>query len=237
MGSLLGFPDHNEIEEKKFPSATPAICAIQQEYMLKFGFLALLLSALPLNAQMTTEQKISDFTAIGQFYARHYTPANWKLVQFGFDLNNLRPWLDRARTTRDDLEYYDLVIEYLASLKDGHVRYSMASNFTAYLQFDVDLYDGMATIDFISQQFPRRDFAIAIGDELLSLDGQTPEQWILRLSKYGEGANRRATRRRAADFITFRPQASIPWAHQIGETARVVLRKQVALACAKGCRK
>jgi len=196
------------------------------ESMNNLRFLSIFLAALVVSGQMTTDQKIADLNAIGQFYTRHYTPAKWKLFQFGFDLNNLRPWLDRARATRNDLEYFDLVIDYLASLKDGHVRYSIPSNFSAYLQFDVDLYDGKATIDFISQQFPRRDFAIAIGDELVSLDGLTPEQWIPRLTKYGEGANSKATRRRAADFITFRPQASIPWAHEIGETARVVLRKQ-----------
>ncbi len=184
-----------------------------------------MLAAMVASAQLTADQKAADLTAISQFYARHYTPANWKIVQFGFDLTNLRPWLGRARATRNDLEYYDVVIEYLAALKDGHVRYTINSNFSAYLLFDVDLYDGKATIDFISTQFPRTQFPIAIGDELVSLDGLTPEQWIPRLAKYGESANEKATRRRATDFITFRPQAAIPTAHEIGETARVVLRK------------
>ncbi|HBY64552.1 MAG TPA: hypothetical protein DEH78_32430 [Solibacterales bacterium] len=176
-------------------------------------------------AQMTADQKAADFTSLSQFYVRHYTPANWKIEQFGFDLANIGPWLTRVRATRNDLEYYDLVIEYLASLKDGHIRYTLPSNFQAYLRFDLDIYDGKTLIEFISPAFARNRFPIEIGDEVVSVDGVTSEEWIRRLSKYGEGANDSATRRRAADFITFRPQSAIPWAANIGETASVVVRK------------
>ena len=194
---------------------------------MQFKTLALLLAA-PLLAygQMTTEQKVTDFTSLSQFYVRHYTPANWKIVQFGFDLSDLRPWLAKVRATKTDMEYYDVAIEYLAMLQDGHIRYTVPTNFQAYLRFDVDIYDGKTLIELIANGYPMRDFPIEIGDELVSVDGLSSEQWIQRLSRYGIGANDSATRRRAADFITFRPQQSIPWAPQIGETAKVVIRKQ-----------
>lgn len=185
-----------------------------------------LVAASFLSAQMTTDQKVADFTSLSQFYARHYTPANWKIVQFGYDLTDLRPWLPKVRATKNDIEYVDVVIEYLAALNDGHIRYTMPSRYQAYLRFDVDIYDGKTLIEFISSAFPRREFPIEIGDELVSLDGQTSEQWITRLRRYGIGANESATRRRAADYITFRPQSTIPWAAQIGETAKVVIRKK-----------
>lgn len=175
--------------------------------------------------QLTTEQKVADFTSTSQFYVRHYTPANWKIVQSGFDLRDLRPWLEKVRATKNDVEYYDVVIDYLASLNDGHIRYSMPSNFQAYLYFDVDIYDGKTLIEYISPTFPIREFPIAVGDEIVSVDGVTSEQWITRLRRYGIGANESATRRRAADFITFRPQSSIPWAGDIGEKAKVVVRR------------
>jgi hypothetical protein len=191
---------------------------------LKTTMLLLAASVLA-SGQMTTEQKVADFTSLSQFYVRHYTPANWKIVQFGFDLRDLRPWIEKVRTTKTDMEYYDVAIEYLASLQDGHIRYTVPTNFQAYLRFDVDIYDGKTLVEFISNAFPRQDFPIEIGDELVSVDGLSSEQWIQRLSRYGIGANDSATRRRAADFITFRPQQSIPWAPQIGETAKVVIRK------------
>jgi hypothetical protein len=176
-------------------------------------------------AQMTTEQKVADFTSMSQFYARHYTPANWKIVQFGFDLRDLRPWLEQVRSTKSDVEYFDVAIDYLSKLQDGHIRYTLPSNYQAYLGFDTDFYDGKALVEFIAPAFNRREFPLAIGDELVSLDGLTPEQWMPRLARYSIGANESATRRRALDFVTFRPQFSIPWAAEIGETARVVIRK------------
>jgi hypothetical protein len=185
-----------------------------------------LVAASILSAQMTTDQKVADFTSLSQFYARHYTPANWKIVQFGYDLTDLRPWLPKVRATKNDLEYVDVVIDYLGSLNDGHVRYTLPSRYQAYLRFDVDIYDGKTLIEFISSAFPRREFPIEIGDELVSLDGQTSEQWITRLRRYGISANESATRRRAADYITFRPQSTIPWAPELGETAKVVIRKK-----------
>ncbi len=187
--------------------------------------LLLLAASVLASGQMTSDQKVADFTSLSQFYVRHYTPANWKIVQFGFDLKDLRPWIAKVKTTKNDLEYYDLVIEYLASLQDGHIRYTLPSSYQAYLRFDVDIFDGKTLIEFISTAFNRRDFPIERGDELVSLDGVTSEQWIQRLSRYGIGANHSATRRRAADFITFRPQLIIPWASQLGETAKVVIRK------------
>lgn len=186
--------------------------------------LALLGAALA-PAQMTTDQKVADFTSLSQFYVRHYTPANWKIVQFGFDLANIQPWLERVRATKNDIDYYDVVIDYVSHLRDGHVGFLVPSSYRAYLQFDVDIYDGKVLVDFISRNFDRTTFPLAVGDEILSVDGVGVQEWITRLSRYAEFGNPLSTRRQAADFITFRPQANIPWAAQIGETASVVIRR------------
>jgi len=188
--------------------------------------LLLLTAATLAHGQMTADQKAADFTSLSQFYIRHYTPANWKIVQFGFDLSDLRPWLDRVRATKDDLEYYDTVIDYLGQLRDGHIRYTLPSSFQAYLRFDVDIYDGKVLIEYIDPSFPRAQFPITLGDEVVSVDGRTVEQWIERFTRYSPSGNERATRRRAADYITFRPQRAIPFAPEVGETATVVIRNR-----------
>lgn len=125
---------------------------------------------------MTTDQKVADFTSLSQFYIRHYTPANWKIVQFGFDLANIRPWLDRVRTTKNDIEYYDVVIDYVSNMRDGHVVFAMPSAFRAWLQFDLDIYEGKVLVEFIARAFDRNAFPLEVGDELISLDGLSAEQ-------------------------------------------------------------
>lgn len=189
------------------------------------SFLLLAATAVAGLAQMTADQKVADFTSMSQFYVRHYTPANWKTQIFGFDLRNIAPWLTRVRATQNDLEYFDVCIEYLASLKDGHIAYRVPSFFQAYLLFDVDIYDNRVLVEFISSAFNRTRFPMAIGDEILSVDGVPVNDLIQRFAKYGESANDRSTRRRAADLITFRPQSVIPTAASVGDTARVVVRR------------
>ena len=57
----------------------------------------------------TPEQKAIDLQTIASLYAKQYAPYEWKRDNLQFDLFNLRPWLERARATKTDVEYLDLV--------------------------------------------------------------------------------------------------------------------------------
>ncbi len=48
-------------------------------------------------AQMTVDQKVADFQQLAAVYAKNYGPYEWKISSQGFDLLNLKPWLDRVR--------------------------------------------------------------------------------------------------------------------------------------------
>jgi hypothetical protein len=182
---------------------------------------------LPAAAQMTREQKLADFQQLAAVYAKNYAPYEWKRDALGFDLFRIGPWLERAARSKDDLEFYDVCIEYVASLNDAHDGFELPSGFYASLGFSADLYDGQVVIDRISRTtLPLKDYPFAIGDELVSLDGKPAEEWILANWKYSIAANDRSTRRTAAGFITYRPQVYIPRAHEIGESASVVIRRE-----------
>jgi hypothetical protein len=180
---------------------------------------------LPAAAQMTREQKLADFHQLASLYAKNYAPYEWKRDALKFDLLEIGPWLERAANTKDDLDFYDVCIEYLAQLNDAHDSLYLPSNFLAWLGFSVDVYDGKLLVDSISRsRLPSRDYPIVFGDELVSGDGKSAEDWIRDNWKYSISANDRSTRRVAAALITTRPQSYIPRAHEIGETASVVLR-------------
>ncbi|MBI3471821.1 MAG: PDZ domain-containing protein, partial [Candidatus Solibacter usitatus] len=176
-------------------------------------------------AQLALDQKLSDFQNLAGLYAKNYGPADWKLTALGVDLFNLKPWLDKVRATKNDLEFYDVMIEYVASLDDAHDGYSVPSGFAARLNFTVDLYDGKPIVDFINRtRLPANEFPFQIGYELVSIDGKDAGQLITEYMKYGVAANPRSTRRFAASYLTARFQSVIPFAPEVGEIATVVFR-------------
>jgi hypothetical protein len=185
------------------------------------------LLALPAWAQLTTEQKIHDFENLAAIYAKRYAPYEWKKELFGFDLFDIGPWLDRVRNSTDDLEFFEINLEYVASLDDTHSSFSMPSGFVADLGFALDIYDGKVLIEAINRiRLPQDQFPFQVGDELLSVDGRPSEVWIEEFSRFFKRANPLSTRRTAADFLSFRPQSRVPRVIDLPEAAVIeVLRE------------
>lgn len=203
----------------------PTLFTTWTVYVIKH-FACLLAFAALAQAELTPDQKETQFRQLAGLYAKNYAPYEWKRDTQGFDLLNTKDWLARARSTKDDLDFADLMIEYVAKLNDGHDLVSLRSDYNAYLGFDVDLYDGKPLIEFIDRtQLPRTRFDYDIGDELISIDGLSIADLTAKYWKYSICANDRSTSRWAASLFTYRPQSSIPRAHEIGTTAEVRIRK------------
>lgn len=189
--------------------------------------LCLALSGIGLAQNLTLDQKVADFQQLAAIYAKNYGPYEWKVATQGFDLLNIGPWLERVRQSKDDLEFMDICVEYVASLNDAHDYFSIPSDFQAYLGFLVDIYDGKTIIDSINRGYlPLRDYPFAVGDELVSIDGKSTSELLAAFTRYGIAANPRSTRRITAEYLTFRPQSIMPRAHEIGPDATVVIRRQ-----------
>jgi C-terminal processing protease CtpA/Prc len=185
-----------------------------------------LISVLPAGAQLSREQKLHDFQNLAGTYAKRYAPYEWKRQIFGFDLMNIGPWLDRVSRSRDDLDLYEIMQEYVASLQDTHSGFTIPSTFRADLGIVVDIYDGKVLIESINRsRLPATEYPFQIGDELVSVDGKTSEQWITEFSRFRRRGNPRATRRLNADLITFRAQSVVARAVELGDTAIVVIRR------------
>jgi Peptidase family S41/PDZ domain len=178
-------------------------------------------------AQMTLNQKLLDFQQLAGLYDKQYGLYEWKRDAIHFDFLKTAPWLDRVRQSATDLDFYEICVEYVGSLQDAHDSFTFPSGFSATLGFTVDLYDGSPLIDSINRsQLPTSRFPFQIGDELVSVDGVGAEDLIQKFLKYAVAANPRSARRSAAGRITTRSQASMPHAHEIGESAAVVIRRQ-----------
>ena len=110
--------------------------------MLWAGALLLTVAAIPLSAQMTPEQRLFDFQAVASLYAKRYAPANWKQQSIGVNIFEVKPWADRVRAAKSDIEYFEIMSKYVASFRDGHTGYSAPSRFLANLGIFVDIFDG-----------------------------------------------------------------------------------------------
>ena len=177
--------------------------------------------------QLTREQRLIDFQTLAGQFAKRYGPYEWKKANFGVDLLEIRPFLDRAAAAKDDLEFYEVCIDYVAQLHDAHSFFSLPSDFLAWLDITADLYDGKVLIDGISRsRLPQRQFPFEVGDELVSIDGKPVEELVESLTKYAEAANPRSTRRLAAYYLTLRAQSLMPHAFEVGEKARVGIRRR-----------
>ncbi|MBM3767901.1 MAG: hypothetical protein FJW32_21140 [Acidobacteria bacterium] len=176
-------------------------------------------------AQMTAEQRVFDFQALVASLNRNYAPYEWKRELFGFDMLDLKPWMERVRTAPSDLEYFEVVAEYMSSLRDTHTSYRIPSIFSATTGLHLDIYDAKVIVDSINRTtLPLARYSIAIGDEVLAVDGKPAAELVNFYRKYSYSGNESAARRQAALRFVSRPQSVIPRAHEIGESVKILVR-------------
>lgn len=195
--------------------------------------LAALLCLCPIAfADLTVDQKVSDFTQLAALYARNYGPYEAKRDLFGFDLYDIKPWLDQIRASKTDLEFYDICVKYVASLRDSHDEFTIASSYEPSLPISVDIYDGKVLIDGIDRtELPVSQYPFRVGDELVSVDGKSMQDWIKELDPYTvNGASNPVSRARlAANLVLDRYQGwwvTSPLSLNDRTTADIVVLRQ-----------
>ncbi len=180
----------------------------------------------PAAAQLTVEQKLVDFQTVVALYAKQYAPYEWKLETEKFDLYNVAPWVDRIRKTTDDLDYLQVLSEYVAGLNDIHSSYGASSTFVADLHIYTDVYDGKVLIEQIDRSYlPLSRFPFEVGDEVVLFDGRPVMEVVREISRGVKFANERSTMRYATDLLAYRDQSQLPLAGRLGDTATIVVRK------------
>ena len=190
------------------------------------GLLLTIGAAVPRAQQaLTADQRDADMTQLANMFAKQYAPYEWKRDVIGFDLYRLTPWLQRIHKA-DDLDVQEELLEYMASLQDSHAFMSFPSPFSAVLGFTVDIYDGKVLIDSINRTLlPSTQYPFGVGDELVSLDGDSVQTLIASFRKIAtSGGNPRARDRVAAGLIAQRFQSIQPHASQVGDTAVASIR-------------
>jgi hypothetical protein len=206
--------------------------AVPGGYVKKFFILVALLFIAPsCFAQLTADQKLTDFKALAGLYDKNYGPYEWKKEVFGFDLLALQPWLDQVRASSNDLAFYDVCVRYVASLHDSHDEFILPSYYEAALPLTADIYDGKVLVDFVDNTvLDPGTYPFTVGDELLSVDGVSMATWMNVLAPYTVNgrANPLSVQRLATAITLDRYQGWYTYANKVqpGDFATVVIRDQ-----------
>lgn len=175
---------------------------------------------------MSTEQRLFDFQSLASLYAKRYAPANWKQTSIGVNIFELKPWADRVRAAKSDIEYFEIAAKFVASFRDGHTGFTTPSRFYKDLGLFTDIFDGKVLIESINRtRYPITEFPFVIGDELVSIDGKPVEEILTELASQQSYSNPRTTRRAAADALVFRVQSEYPRAAELPEQSDVAVRR------------
>jgi C-terminal processing protease CtpA/Prc len=178
-------------------------------------------------AQMSLDQKLSDFGQLAGLFSKHYSFTEWKQQAIQYNSLDLAPWISRIQNGTDDLSFFEVCMEYVAANQDAHTTFILPTTYEAALGFTADLYDGKALIDNIDQTVVDTTiFPAQIGDELVSVDGKPIADIITSYLPFINDGNSRSARRTATTLATVRVQEYIPRAPEVGDTATVVVRRQ-----------
>lgn len=195
--------------------------------MRKLLLIVTILAASAAAQNLTPAQKEADFRYLTSLFSTYYAPADWKKQLFGVDILNIRQWLEKVANTQTDLDFYEVCVDYVASLNDTHDHFSLTSDFVARLGFSVDVYEGALLIDSLDRtQLPSGQYPFTIGDQLISIDGVDASQLLTSYLKYAPEGNTISANRLAAARLTIRAQSLMPHAPDIGVTSRVVILRQ-----------
>src|SRR5271157_1553056 len=95
--------------------------------------IGLILCSLPAAAELTADQKVSDFLQLAGVFSKRYAFLEWKKAALKYDGLDIAPWLEKVRTSKDDLAFFNLCAQYVAGFQDSHIAFITESTFTATL--------------------------------------------------------------------------------------------------------
>ena len=191
-------------------------------YLLRLVLaIALLLPFSVQAAPLTLLEKLSDFESLVTQIRSGYGPLEYKRDVVGIDLDiQAEEFRERIKATTSNGEYYYLVVEFVASFKDGHFGALVPTDHKATLPFTADLVGDKIVIDTIDRdQLPEAKFPFERGDEIVMFDGKPIAEEIAGISKYISSGFERSVKRFAAWTLTNRRGQRLPVRQgKVGET-------------------
>jgi C-terminal processing protease CtpA/Prc len=135
---------------------------------------------------LSTEEKLADLAWIYSQFGENYAPLEMKQKLHGFDYEQLKRETNAAAgLTKDNDEFYALMMKFVARFKDAHTSAALTNSSlpnraqVAFLGFsgyrdgeDLIVNQLLPTID------PKSEYPVKSGDKIRKLDGKTLREQI-----------------------------------------------------------
>lgn len=136
---------------------------------------------------LTTSEALEDFEILVSKFKNFYGPLEYKEQRFGFDFDQLvSDYRQKFSTATSEAEYFGLIAKFLSEFNDAHVGYRFPFNSTKVSGYKIPLFivpfEKRAIVAKVEDKLS--DSGIAVGDELLSVDGESPFEILKVINTY-----------------------------------------------------
>jgi C-terminal processing protease CtpA/Prc len=187
---------------------------------------------------LSANERAADFDQLLEMFKSYYGPYQLKEQTLGINIEKLANDLKtQALEAKTDEEFMGYVMQFGAALQDGHVQFGIensASNVSRYvIPMVLSTVEDKAIVGDIEEKLAAFS-EISKGDEILAVDGKTPQEWAQMGLKYRRPARalsdnqiliNAAINRRSymTDLIPASPVAEIKFKNADGETRVISL--------------
>jgi C-terminal processing protease CtpA/Prc len=157
---------------------------------------------------LSQNERAADFDQLLELFKSYYGPYEYKEHRFGFSIEKMILDLkDLALNAKTDEEFMGYVMQVSASLKDGHVQFRVENSSSGIVRYKIPIslvsYENKVIVADVTPDFSKWN-GIKLGDEIISVDGQSPKDILSMILKYRRSAND-LTDQALVYFIFFRP--------------------------------
>lgn len=158
---------------------------------------------------LTEAQKLADFHQLTSLIDAQYGPKFYKKETLGIDALVLASkYEEKIKNTKNNSEFYYLMVQFVAEFKDGHFGLSVPSDRVATLGFTTDYINGKVLIDEIDvKALP--DFKFQRGDEIVLFNKLPVETEIATIKPAISNGNEASITRIAAISLALRKGAKL----------------------------
>jgi C-terminal processing protease CtpA/Prc len=133
-------------------------------------------------------ERAADFDQMLQLFKTYYGPYNYKQELFRMNIEQEAARLkDLAVNAKSDEEFAGYVMQFAALLKDGHVGAQIKNSASGISRYIIPIVlvpvENKTLVGMIDPTLSEY-YNIEKGDELIEIDGKTPESYLPTISKY-----------------------------------------------------